>query len=57
MTLVNPDISRSELVQEVVDNLSTFFEVSRQATKIRMIDLGFKEANGVYNYLDDRYMP
>ncbi|RRA81537.1 XRE family transcriptional regulator, partial [Streptococcus agalactiae] len=56
LTLVNPDISRSELVQEVVDNLATFFEVSRQAAKIRMIDLGFKEANGVYNYLDDRYM-
>ncbi len=56
LTLVNPDISRSELVQEVVDNLAIFFEVSRQAAKIRMIDLGFKEANGVYNYLDDRYM-
>lgn len=56
LTLVNLDISRSELVQEVVDNLATFFEVSRQAAKIRMIDLGFKEANGVYNYLDDRYM-
>ncbi|HEO4390851.1 TPA: ImmA/IrrE family metallo-endopeptidase [Streptococcus agalactiae] len=56
LTLVHPDISRSELVQEVVDNLATFFEVSRQAAKIRMIDLGFKEANGVYNYLDDRYM-
>lgn len=56
LTLVNPDISRSELVQEVVDNLATFFEVSRQAAKTRMIDLGFKEANGVYNYLDDRYM-
>lgn len=56
LTLVNPDISRSELVQEVVDNLATFFEVSRQAAKISMIDLGFKEANGVYNYLDDRYM-
>ncbi|HFL3931640.1 TPA: XRE family transcriptional regulator [Streptococcus agalactiae] len=56
LTLVNPDISRSELVQEVVDNLATFFEVSRQAAKIRMIDLGFKEANGVYNYLDDRYI-
>lgn len=40
----------------MVDNLATFFEVSRQAAKIRMIDLGFKEANGVYNYLDDRYM-
>ena len=56
LTLVNPDISRSELVQEVVDNLASFFKVSRQAAKIRMIDLGFKEANGVYNYLDDRYM-
>ncbi|HFR3341463.1 TPA: ImmA/IrrE family metallo-endopeptidase, partial [Streptococcus suis] len=56
LTLVNPDLSRSELVQEVVDNLAAFFNVSRQAAKIRMIDLGFKEATGVYNYLDDRYM-
>lgn len=49
-------MSRSELVQEVVDNLADFFNVSKQAAKIRMIDLGFKEAIGVYNYLDDRYM-
>lgn len=56
LTLVNPEISRSELVKEVVDSLADFFKVSRQAAKIRMIDLGFKEANGVYNYLDDRYM-
>lgn len=56
LTLVNPDISRSELVREVVDELAEFFNVSKQAAKIRMIDLGFKEANGVYNYLDDRYM-
>lgn len=56
LTLVNPDISRSELVREVVDNLADFFNVSKQAAKIRMIDLGFKEAIGVYNYLDDRYM-
>ena len=56
LTLVNPDMSRSELVSEVVDNLASFFNVSRQAAKIRMIDLGFKEAIGVYNYLDDRYM-
>lgn len=56
LTLVNPDLSQSELVQEVVDNLAAFFNVSRQAAKIRMIDLGFKEATGVYNYLDDRYM-
>lgn len=56
LTLVNPDMSRSELVQEVVDNLADFFNVSKQAAKIRMIDLGFKEAIGVYNYLDDRYM-
>lgn len=56
LTLVNPDMNRSELVSEVVDNLASFFNVSRQAAKIRMIDLGFKEAVGVYNYLDDRYM-
>lgn len=56
LTLVNPDISRSELVREVVDELAEFFNVSKQAAKIRMIDLGYKEATGVYNYLDDRYM-
>ena len=45
LTLVNPDMSRSELVQEVVDNLADFFNVSKQAAKIRMIDLGFESSN------------
>lgn len=43
LKLVNPDISSSELVQEVLDNLAAFYKVSRQAAKIRMIDLGFSE--------------
>ena len=33
LTLVNPDISRSELVREVVDELAEFFNVSKQAAK------------------------
>lgn len=36
--------------------LSKFFVVSRQAAKIRMIDLGYEEAIGAFTYIDGRYV-
>ncbi len=46
----------ADIMESVVFELSEFFEVSRIAAKIRMIDLGYTEAIGVYTYIDDRYI-
>ena len=45
------------IFEAVVDELSDFFEVSKVSAKIRMIDLGYKQAIGVYNYIDEQYVP
>ena len=44
------------VMESVVFELAGFFDVSRQAAKIRMIDLGYTEAIGVLTYIDDRYI-
>jgi len=46
----------ANVMESVVFELSEFFEVSKQAAKIRMIDLGYTEAIGVLTYVDDRYI-
>lgn len=46
----------ADIMESVVYELSEFFEVSRISAKIRMIDLGYPEAIGVYTYIDDRYV-
>lgn len=46
----------ADVMESVVFELSDFFEVSKQAAKIRMIDLGYTEAIGVLTYVDDRYI-
>jgi len=46
----------AELMKKVILQLSEFFDVSKQAAKIRMIDLGYTEAMGAYTYVDDRYI-
>ena len=43
----------ADIMESVVFELSDFFEVSKQAAKIRMIDLGYTEAIGVFTYVDD----
>lgn len=45
-----------DIMESVVFELSEFFEVSKIAAKIRMIDLGYTEAIGVYTYIDNRYI-
>lgn len=46
----------ADVMESVVFELSEFFEVSKQAAKIRMIELGYTEAIGVLTYVDDRYI-
>jgi len=51
-----PNAPTADIMESVVFELSEFFAVSRVAAKIRMIDLGYPEAIGVYTYVDDRYI-
>ena len=45
-----------DVMEPVIDELATFFVVSRQAAKIRLIDLGFEEAIGAFTYIDGKYV-
>ena len=47
----------ADVISAVIDELHDFFGVSMQAAKIRMIDVGYTEAIGTYEYVDDRYIP
>ena len=45
-----------DIMEPVIDEMASFFCVSRFAAKIRMIDLGFEEAIGTFTYIDGRYV-
>ena len=40
----NPNAERSIVTEYVIDNVADFFEVSRQSAAIRMVELGYSEA-------------
>ena len=40
----------------MIFELKEFFGVSIMSAKIRMIDLGYKEVEGVYTYVDNHYV-
>ena len=46
----------NEVMEQVIIQLATDFGVSRQAAKIRLVELGFDEAIGTYTYLDGHYV-
>ena len=48
--------ARLEVLQGVVKELASFFGVSVVSAKIRMMDLGYKDAEGVFTYIDDHYI-
>lgn len=48
--------NRLDLMERVLYELADFFQVSRTAAKIRMLDLGYREVEGVYSYIDDHYI-
>jgi transcriptional regulator with XRE-family HTH domain len=45
-----------DALEPTIDDLAAFFGVSRLAAKIRMIDIGYEEAIGAFNYIDGRYI-
>ena len=47
----------ADVIREVIFELHEFFGVSIQSAKIRMIDIGYTSAIGVFEYVDDRYLP
>lgn len=49
----NADVADYE---SVIDELSEFYDVSRQAAKARLIDLGYSKAEGAYPFVDGHYV-
>ncbi|HEY9059187.1 MAG TPA: hypothetical protein VIO64_01605 [Pseudobacteroides sp.] len=45
-----------DVMEKVITALVTNFGVSRQAAKIRLVELDFEEAIGTYTYLDGHYV-
>lgn len=45
-----------DVMEMVIEYLSIAFGVSKQATKIRMVELGFENAIGTFTYLDGHYL-
>lgn len=45
-----------DVMEMVIGALEQEFGVSRQAAKIRLVELGFEEAIGTFNYVDDHYV-
>lgn len=45
-----------DVMEMVIGALERDFAVSRQAAKIRLVELGFEEAIGTFNYVDGHYV-
>lgn len=45
---------KTEILERVIDELAQFYNVSKQAAKIRMTELGFSEAKEIYNYSNNQ---
>ena len=46
-----------EVMEAVIQQLSVEFVVSKQAAKIRLVELGFESAVGTFNFIDGHYVP
>ena len=46
-----------EVMEAVIEQLSMDFVVSKQAAKIRMVELGYESAVGTFTYVDGHYVP
>lgn len=46
----------NEVMEQVITALETDYGVSKQAAKIRLVELGFDTAIGTYTYLDGHYV-
>lgn len=48
---------RVDVLPLVIDDLAGFFNVSRTAAKLRLIDAGYPDARGAYVHIDGRDLP
>ena len=53
----NAYLGPARAMEETIKYLAGFYGMSLQATKYRMEEMGFKEAKGVFNYVDRGYVP
>jgi len=51
-----PEAQSIEVADYVIGSLSKFFNVSIASAKIRLLELDYVEAAGLYNYIDDHYI-
>ncbi|MFQ3550200.1 MAG: ImmA/IrrE family metallo-endopeptidase [Armatimonadota bacterium] len=47
---------KTDILESVIYELADFFGVSKLAAKIRMIDLGYHEVEGIYLFVDNHYV-
>ena len=47
----------SEVIEEAISELASFFQVSKLSAKLRFIDIGYDEAKGAYDYQNENYIP
>jgi len=52
-----PNYSAGDKLELLIEKISDFFNVSKQAAKIRLIDLGYTNATGVGNYINGEKVP
>ncbi len=52
-----PNCIESNIMEEAIQELADFFSVSKFAAKLRAIQLGFVQAQGVWNYDNGKYLP
>ena len=50
------EYNRTKMYELVIDELSKFYGVSKLAAKIRLIQLGYPEYEGVYKYVGNEYL-
>ena len=53
----NPQRRYAELVQETVERVADYFQVSIFAAKLRLIELGYEKVQGTFVYTGERYLP
>ncbi|MCC7571692.1 hypothetical protein KO465_10325 [Candidatus Micrarchaeota archaeon] len=53
----NIEQSETGKLEYVIDKLADFFNVSKQAAKIRLIDLGYTAVTGINNYINKDKIP
>lgn len=51
------EVNKSSGLETVIDKTAAFYGVSRQAAKTRMRQLGYSIVDGVYTYVNGRYVP